>query len=140
MYRVISASYDTWIGGGPWEDSRFEENADKLGLDIYEDPSVHNNTGYFIVLPRDTIFYHATTTNLVDKILSEGLHVQARGGKQASGVYLTGGKDDLKNWRGHDTVVLRVIVPAGTRVYEDYQPNAVYVPENISPENIEIAK
>ncbi|MCM1221788.1 MAG: hypothetical protein NC548_45690 [Lachnospiraceae bacterium] len=138
MYRVIIASYDTWVGGTPYEDDKFEVNADRLGTDVLEDSSVTNNSGIYITLPRDTIFYHATSSDKVDTILSEGLRMQSRSGKQTSGVYLTGGKEDLKNWRGAKTVVLQVIVPRGTRVYQDFQPNAVYVTRNIPPENIKL--
>lgn len=140
MYRVILASYDTWLGGKPWDDSRFEENADRLGIKIQEDPSVQKNTGCYVILPRDTIFYHATTPDKLESILSEGLKCQSRDGKQTNGVYLTGGKDDLKTWRGKDTVVLQVIVPAGTKVYEDFQPNAVYITQDIPFRDIELVE
>lgn len=138
MYRVIIASYNKWIGGTPYEDDKFEMNAANLGVDIIEDSSVRFNTGTHIILPNDTIFYHATSKDKVDTILQEGLKIQDRNGKQTAGVYLTGGKEDLKNWRGANTAVLEVIVPKGTKVYQDFQPNAVYVTKNIRPENIRL--
>lgn len=71
MYRVIAST--AWLGGKPWEDDRFEENADRLNLDIFVDDNISKLPGEYVILDQDTLFYHATGPENVDSILDSGL-------------------------------------------------------------------
>lgn len=136
MYRVITSA--SWLGGRTYDDDRFEENADKLGLDIFIDETVSKLPGEYVILNQDTAFYHATSSENVDRILDEGLKRSSRKGKQFNGVYLTGSADNLSSWRGKDTVVLEVKLHSGTKVYQDFQPNAVVVDYDVPAEDIKL--
>lgn len=129
-----------WLGGNPWDDDLFHTSAEKLGLDVgQEDIKLGDKSLEFdyVILKSPTIFYHATTKDRVDKIREEGLRPQPQaGGKYVSGVFLAGSKDSLSKWRGDATVVLKVLLPSRTKVYQDRQSNAVFVREAIPASNI----
>lgn len=129
---TIRSRNATWQGGNPWDDDLFETNAIKSGLTIHEDKNLNRS---YVVLKKDTTFYHATRPQLVNTILKEGLKTQNKQGKQVDGIYLSGG-EHLKEWFGSDTAMLQVTVKAGTRLYQDVQPNAVFVRKPISSKYI----
>ena len=126
----------TWQGGNPWDDDLFEKNAEAAGLTIHEDKDLDRS---YVVLKKDTTFYHATRPQLVDTILKEGLKTQTKQGRQTEGIYLSGG-EHLKEWLGENTAWLQVTVKAGTRLYQDVQPNAVFIQTPISPKYIKRRK
>ena len=132
----------SWIGGAPWGDDLFYENANNLGLTVEQEMIDVNGTPLefdYVVLNRLVCFYHATTSSKVESILSQGLKTQTQaGGKYVSGVFLSGYSDTLHRWRGNDTVVLEVILRSGTKVYQDRQPNAVFIRENVPSEYIRV--
>ncbi len=125
-------STEIWQGGYPWDDDLFEINAANAGLKIHEDKKLNRD---YVILKKDTTFYHATRPQLVDQILKEGLKTQNKQGMQVEGIYLSGG-EHLKEWFGKDTELLKVTVKAGTKLYQDVQPNAVFIQTPISPEYI----
>ena len=127
---------DSWEGGHPWDDDLFESNAKKAGLEIKHDSVLNRD---YVTLKNDTTFYHATHKSSVDKISKDGLKTQTKQGKQISGIYLSGGQH-LNKWMGEDTRLFEVTVPAGTKLYQDVQPNAVFVQMNIPPERIKFIK
>lgn len=131
-----------WIGGAPWDDDKFHDNAERLGLEVkQEDIGVNGKSLEFdyVILKDTTVFLHATTPDRLDSIMSQGLKVQTQaGGKYVPGVFLSGlgVSDVLSKWRGDKTVILKVFVDRGTKVYQDRQSNAVFVRENIPSKNI----
>lgn len=127
---------NSWEGGHPWDDDLFESNAKKAGLEIKHDSQLNRD---YVTLKNDTVFYHATRKSLVDKISEEGLKTQNKQGKQVDGIYLSGGQH-LSKWLGDDTRLFEVTVPAGTRLYQDVQPNAVFVRVNIASKHIRLIK
>lgn len=119
-----------WLGGAPWDDDRFEDNAMKLGLTIETDVKLKRD---YVTLNKPVVLYHATLTKNIDSILSSGIKKSTNKGNTA-GVYMSS-KDGLSAWRGKDkTTTLAVKVPKGTRIYQDVQPNAVLVTKNV-PKN-----
>lgn len=123
-----------WQGGYPWDDLFFD-NAKRFGLDIRQEtvPAGDKELEFdYVILKSPTVFFHATSPANVDKIREEGLRAQASGsGKYVSGVFLSGSKEGVSKWRGANTVVLKVILPRGTKVYQDRQSNAVFIREDV---------
>jgi len=144
-YKYISESAVEWIGGHPWDDDLFHKNAEKFGLSVEQEfISVRGKSLEFdyVVLNTPTVFYHATPKENVEKIKKEGLLLsnsaeQSRG-KYVVGVFLSGSSEGISRWRGDNTAVLKIILPRGTKVYQDRQSNAVFVRENIPSKFISV--
>lgn len=116
-----------WKGGKPYDDDLFEKNAENMGLKIHEDANLNRD---YVILNDDIILYHNTSEDTYENYIKEnGLLPQDRGGKQISGVYLTGGENDLSGWKQGvgNSVTLKILIPKGTKLYQDVQPNAVFV-------------
>lgn len=139
-----SSSISSWLGGEPWDDDLFHENARRLGLEVNQEYiNVRGKELEFdyIILNSPVRFYHATTSSNIDSIRSKGLIPQSQaGGKYVSGVFLSGSKEGLSRWRSKDNLVIEVILPAGTKIYQDRQSNAVFVRENIPKSSIVIGR
>ena len=136
-----SGSYKStvrWEGGTPFQKDRFRENANRLGLDIHRE-RIPVSGGYtfrdYVILKSPLTLYHNTDKSNASSIKSKGLIPSDRGGDQVSGVYLTGGINDLSGWADNN-VTLSVTLPSGTKLYKDPQPNAVFVRENIPANRI----
>ena len=118
---------EVWQGGKPSENDKFIENARTAGLTVLTDDRLNRD---YVVLGKPTAFYHATSSEhaaVADKV---GLKAGDSKGRQVAGVYLSGGTQ-LSDWRGKGTQTVRVVVPAGTKVYQDLQPNAVFVAHDV---------
>ena len=136
---------ESWEGGNPWDDDLFFQNAKRLGLETGdEDLNVGGKSLNFdyAILNKPVKFYHATTSSNVDSISSNGLRSQKQGkdgDKHVKAIYMAGSKDSISKWRGNDTKVISVTLPAGTKVYQDRQSNAVFVTGDIPSEYITIS-
>lgn len=119
----------TWVGGKPWDDDLFEENAKQLNVKVHEDKQIDR---LYIVTNKKIILYHATSKSFVDNIFQNGIR-QSSGKGSISGVYL-GSKDGVSTWRGKDTTLIGVRIPKGERLYQDVQPNAIFIRKDIPKE------
>lgn len=139
-----SAEVAEWEGGYPRDDDLFFKNAERLGLETGdEDLQVGDKKlNYdYAILDRPVKFYHATLPNNVDSILKTGLKMNKQGStgdKNAHAVYLSGSKEGISQWRGKDTKVVGVTLPAGTKVYQDRQSNAVFVTSDIPEDSVSL--
>ena len=130
-----------WQAGSPSEDDTFEANAKELGLEIKEEQLGTKENSLirsYVTLNRPATLYHATKAENVDSIAKNGINksVAVKNGRllNATGVYLTGSKEMASTWRGSGTSALKIVVPEGTKLYQDVQSNAVFVKDNVPPE------
>lgn len=132
------ANTKSWVGGTPLQKDTFHQNADRLGLEVHRE-QVPVSDGYttreYVILNSPLTVYHNTDRSNINSIIKNGLVPSDREGGQVSGVYLTGGKDDLIGW-GDDNVTLKVVLPTGTKLYRDVQPNALFVRSKIPRKRI----
>ena len=130
----------SWTGGTPLQRDTFHQNANRLGLEVHRE-QVPVSDGYttreYVILNSPLTVYHNADKSNMENINKRGLLPSDRNGGQVSGVYLTGGKDDLAGWADNN-VTLAVTLPAGTKLYRDVQPNALFVREKIPKNRIKV--